>query len=131
MTSSADGSAPCHVVAVQKIPDDMVVVDIGPPTVGQLAADCLTVVWNGPLGIYEIPVFAKGTRSVARSLARISGLTVIGGGDLAAAVEAAGVADKMGFISTGGGATIEYLEGTQLPGVTALRERAAVRPATQ
>lgn len=134
VSSNVDGSAPCHVVAVGAIPDDMSVVDIGPDTAAHIAADCFgagTVVWNGPLGIYEIPAFAEGTRSVARSLARVSALTIIGGGDLAAAVEEAGVADRMGFVSTGGGATIEYLEGTALPGLAALRERDAVRPATR
>ncbi len=134
VSATADGSAPCHAVAVEAIPDDMIVVDIGPDTAAHIAADCFaagTVVWNGPLGIYEIPAFAKGTHTVARSLACIAGLTIIGGGDLAAAVDDAGVADKMGFVSTGGGATIEYLEGTTLPGVAALRERDAIRPTTR
>ena len=131
VTANPDGSTPSHVVAVEAIPDDMMVVDIGPDTAAHIAADCVgaaTVVWNGPLGIYEVPAFAEGTRAVARSLAGTSAFTIIGGGDLAAAVESAGVADKMGFISTGGGATIEFLEGKTLPGVAALREREAIGP---
>ena len=134
VSESPDGSAPAHVVAIEAIPDDMMVVDIGPDTAAHIAADCFgagTVVWNGPLGIYEIRAFAQGTRTVAHSLAEMPAFTIVGGGDLAAAVEQAGVADRMGFISTGGGATIEYLEGKTLPGVAALREREAVRPATR
>ena len=134
VSESPDGSAPAHVVAVEAIPEDTMVVDIGPDTAAHIAADCFgagTVVWNGPLGIYEIPAFAQGTQSVAHSLAGMPAVTIIGGGDLAAAVEQAGVADRMGFISTGGGATIEYLEGKTLPGVAALRDREAVRPATR
>jgi len=134
VTANVDGSTPTHVVPAEAIPDDMMVVDIGPDTAAHIAADCFraaTVVWNGPLGIYEIPAFAEGTRTVAHALAGMSAFTVIGGGDLAAAVEEAGVAGKMGFISTGGGASIEYLEGRTLPGVSALLERDAVRPATR
>jgi phosphoglycerate kinase len=106
------------------------VVDAGPDTVRAIAADCRgagTIIWNGPLGIYEIPAFASGTREVARAVAASKATSVIGGGDLAAAVEDAGVADKIGFISTGGGATIEFLEGRTLPGVAALRDREAAR----
>ena len=106
------------------------VVDAGPDTVARIAADCAgagTIIWNGPLGIYEIPAFAAGTRDVARAVAASKATTVIGGGDLAAAVQDAGVADKIGFISTGGGATIEFLEGRTLPGVAALRDREVAR----
>ena len=117
-------------MAASAIPPDRMVVDVGPRTCDRIAADCAsagTVVWNGPLGIYEIPAFAAGTRRVAEQLARSSADSVVGGGDLAAALEAAGVADKIGHISTGGGATIEFLEGKTLPGVAALREREAAR----
>jgi phosphoglycerate kinase len=126
----ADGDAPTQVVAWKAIPDGWMVVDAGPDTVGRIAADCRaagTIIWNGPLGIYEIPAFAAGTRDVARAVAKSKGTTVIGGGDLAAAVQDTGVADKIDFISTGGGATIEFLEGRTLPGVAALRDREVAR----
>jgi phosphoglycerate kinase len=113
----------------RSIPADQMVVDIGPQTCARILDDARgagSVVWNGPLGIYEIEAFAAGTRSVAQGLVETSADTIIGGGDLAAAVKDAGVADRMGFISTGGGATIEFLEGRTLPGVAALRDRAAV-----
>ncbi len=122
--------APTQVVAWKAIPDGWMVVDAGPDTVASIAADCATagtIIWNGPLGIYEIPAFATGTRDVARAVAASKATTVIGGGDLASAVQDAGVADKIGFISTGGGATIEFLEGRTLPGVAALRDREVAR----
>ncbi len=134
VSAGTDGNEPAKVVPVEAIPDDMMVVDIGPDTAAHIAADCIragTIVWNGPLGIYEVPAFAEGTGSVARSLAGVSGFTIIGGGDLVAAVEEAGVTSQMGFVSTGGGATMEYLEGRTLPGVAALRELEALRPATR
>ncbi len=121
--------APTQVVAWKAIPDGWMVVDAGPETVQRIAEDCEragTVIWNGPLGIYEIPAFAAGTRDVARAVAGSKATSVIGGGDLAAAVKDAGVADKIGFISTGGGATIEFLEGRTLPGIAALRNREVV-----
>ena len=130
IASSADAGAATEVVGVDRIPDDRMVVDVGPRTCELIAADCAaagTVIWNGPLGIYEIPEFATGTRAVARALAASPALTVVGGGDLAAAVQDAGVADRIGHISTGGGATIEYLEGRTLPGVASLRDREAAR----
>jgi phosphoglycerate kinase len=122
--------SPTQVVAWKAIPDGWMVVDAGPDTVRRIAADCATagtIIWNGPLGIYEVPAFATGTRDVARAVAASKATTVIGGGDLAAAVQDAGVADKIGFISTGGGATIEFLEGRTLPGVAALRDREVAR----
>ena len=126
---AADG-APTQVVAWKAIPDGWMVVDAGPDTVASIAADCAsagTIIWNGPLGIYEIPAFAAGTREVALAVGASKATSVIGGGDLAAAVQKAGVADKIGFISTGGGATIEFLEGRVLPGVAALRDREVAR----
>jgi 3-phosphoglycerate kinase len=126
----AVANAPAQVVASKAIPDGWMVVDAGPDTVGRIAADCAgagTIIWNGPLGVYEIPDFAAGTRDVARAVAASKATSVIGGGDLAAAVQDAGVADKIGFISTGGGATIEFLEGRTLPGIAALRDREVVR----
>ena len=112
-------------VSWKEIPESEMVVDIGPETVRQIAADVAeagTVCWNGPLGIYEVAEFAKGTRAVAEAVGRASAISVIGGGDLAAAVEDAGVAQTISHISTGGGATLEFLEGRQLPGVVALRD---------
>lgn len=130
ITDHVAADAPTEVVAWKAIPDGWMVVDAGPDTVASIAADCAgagTIIWNGPLGIYEIPAFAHGTHEVARVVAASKATTVIGGGDLAAAVQDAGVADKIGFISTGGGATIEFLEGRTLPGVAALRDREAAR----
>ena len=130
VATEAKAGAETAVVGWQSIPDDRMVVDVGPETAELIAEDCLdagTVVWNGPLGIYEIPEFAAGTRAVAESLPRSHADVIIGGGDLAAAVQEAGVADKIGHISTGGGATIEFLEGKTLPGVAALQEREPVR----
>lgn len=130
VTERAAGDALTRVVAGSAIPDGWMVVDAGPDTVARIAADCSTagtIIWNGPLGIYEVPAFASGTREVARAVAASKATSVIGGGDLAAAVDDAGVADKIGFISTGGGATIEFLEGRELPGVVALRDREVAR----
>ena len=126
----AEAGSPTTVVAADAIPEDQMVVDVGPETCERIARDCAaagTVVWNGPLGIYEIDAFAQGTRAVAKVVAESPAMTVIGGGDLAAAVEDAGVTDRIDHISTGGGATIEFLEGKVLPGVAALRDREAVR----
>jgi phosphoglycerate kinase len=130
VTDHVADDAPTRVVASTAIPDGWMVVDAGPDTVARIASDCGgagTIIWNGPLGIYEVASFAVGTRDVARAVAASSGTSVIGGGDLAAAVQEAGVADKIDFISTGGGATIEFLEGRTLPGVAALRDREVAR----
>jgi phosphoglycerate kinase len=97
--------------------------DIGPKTVGRYAAviaTAKTVVWNGPMGVFEIEAFAQGTVAVARAVAAVTGTTIIGGGDSVAAVTRAGVADKLTHISTGGGASLEFLGGRTLPGVAAL-----------
>ncbi|MBV9100091.1 MAG: phosphoglycerate kinase [Candidatus Dormibacteraeota bacterium] len=130
VSAAPDGSAPHHEVRAEAIPDGEMVVDVGSSTTDAIAADCRdagTVVWNGPLGIYEVPAFAAGTRAVAMAVADSPAYTVIGGGDLAAALHDTGVEDKIDHISTGGGATIEFLEGRTLPGVAALREREAAR----
>jgi phosphoglycerate kinase len=114
------------VVSWKAIPADRMVVDVGPDTVAQIAASCRdagTVVWNGPLGIYEVDAFAEGTRRVAQALADSNATTVVGGGDLAAALDHLGLADRITFVSTGGGATLEFLEGRVLPGVAALSAR--------
>jgi len=106
------------------IPADQMGLDIGPVTAAAFAAEikkCKTVFWNGPMGVFEFPNFAHGTKVVAQALTEVSGISVVGGGDSAAAVRALGFADSaFGYISTGGGASLEYLEGKELPGLTAL-----------
>jgi phosphoglycerate kinase len=105
---------------------DRLGVDIGPATIGAyrvLIADAKTVVWNGPMGVFEIEAFAAGTNAVARAVAEVTGTTIIGGGDSIAAVKKAGIADRISHISTGGGASLEFLGGRTLPGVAALTEK--------
>ena len=105
---------------------DRMGLDIGPETArlySGLLSDAKTVVWNGPMGVFEVPQFAKGTLAVANAVAQVRGTTIIGGGDSVAAINAAGVADKMTHISTGGGASLEFLSGAELPGVAALPNR--------
>ncbi|HET9051509.1 MAG TPA: phosphoglycerate kinase, partial [Candidatus Dormibacteraeota bacterium] len=128
VTPRPERGQPTAVVSWKGIPADQAMVDVGPDTVAAIGADvaaAATVVWNGPLGIYEIDEFAQGTRGVARAVAASAATSVVGGGDLAAAIEAAGVADGITHISTGGGATLEFLEGRLLPGVAILRDRDA------
>jgi len=125
----ADKFAPdanTQTVSVDAIPDGWMGLDIGPKSIDLLnsaLADCNTVIWNGPMGVFEFDAFAKGTFAIADTLAKkTEAITIIGGGDSVAAVEKAGVADKMSHISTGGGASLELLEGKILPGVAALNE---------
>jgi len=112
------------VVAADAIPADQMGLDIGPVSATAFAAEivkCKTVFWNGPMGVFEFPNFAAGTKVVAQALTEVSGISVVGGGDSAAAVRALGFADsQFGYISTGGGASLEYLEGKELPGLQAL-----------
>jgi len=121
-----EAEAPCRVVSVDAVPPDQLIADIGPRTVQEFAdalADARTILWNGPMGVFEIPTFAGGTRGVAQAVARSSGIKVIGGGDTVAAVDQTGTAKQMTHVSTGGGASLELLEGRTLPGVAALRDR--------
>ncbi len=116
--------APPTIVAADAIPADQMGLDIGPKSGETFAAairDCQTVFWNGPMGVFEFPNFAHGTRVIAQALTQVKGLSVVGGGDSAAAVRALGFHDSdFGYISTGGGASLEYLEGKELPGISAL-----------
>ena len=114
------------VYSVSEIPDDMMGMDIGPKSEQLYCSElekCKTVVWNGPMGVFEMPTFASGTRAVAECLASIDATTIIGGGDSAAAVTSFGVANKMTHISTGGGASLEFLEGKELPGIACLSDK--------
>ncbi len=118
---SADAQPELH--DTMSIPDGMMGMDIGPKTIEEYAAAVKgagTVIWNGPMGVFEFANFAEGTRAVAKALAETDAITIIGGGDSAAAVAQLGFADKMTHISTGGGASLEFLEGKELPGVACL-----------
>ena len=116
--------APATVVSVNNIPVNQMGLDIGPDSAKAYALalqGCETVFWNGPMGVFEFPAFANGTRAVAQALSEISGFCVVGGGDSAAAIRTMGFDDEQfGYISTGGGASLEYLEGKRLPGLIAL-----------
>src|SRR4029077_1791136 len=123
-----EAGAPCETLAVAdaRIGNRMGL-DIGPSTIAAYSAaiaDAKTVVWNGPMGVFEIDAFAKGTNAVAQAVAAVKGTTIIGGGDSIAAVKKAGIADRITHISTGGGASLEFLGGQVLPGVAALTDRA-------
>lgn len=116
--------SPATIVTADAIPSDQMGLDIGPDSALAFATairECKTVFWNGPMGVFEFPAFAHGTKVVAQALTEVAGISVVGGGDSAAAVRALGFKDnQFGYISTGGGASLEYLEGKELPGLTAL-----------
>ena len=121
-----DGPIDVKTVDADKIPADFEGLDIGPKTAELFANEvknAKTVVWNGPMGVFENPTLAKGTIAVAKSLAETDAVTIIGGGDSAAAVNTLGFGDKMTHISTGGGASLEFLEGKELPGIAALNDK--------
>jgi phosphoglycerate kinase len=135
-SASLEGDQPVSVHPVTALPEKGYGVDIGPETESLFTGvlgDCRTVVWNGPMGIFEKAEFAHGTLAIARTLAALTrerdAITVVGGGDSAAALERTGLADRVSHVSTGGGAALEFLEGRGLPGVAALSPRAtAVEP---
>ena len=121
-----DGPIDVETVSSSEIPDDMMGLDIGEKTrelFAEAAKSAKTVVWNGPMGVFENPTLAKGTIAVAQALADSEAITIVGGGDSAAACEQLGFADKITHISTGGGASLEFLEGKELPGVAALLDK--------
>ena len=128
-TVCADAFAPdakSQVVKAGEIPDGWQGLDIGPETVKlycDAVKDAGTVIWNGPMGVFEFPAFAKGTEAVAEALSKTGAITIIGGGDSAAAVQQLGYADQMTHISTGGGASLEFMEGKELPGVACLLDQ--------
>ena len=119
-------SADAEVQVVTAIPDGLMGLDIGPVTAAKYAeviAGAQTVFWNGPMGVFEVAPFAAGTLAVAQAVAKAPGYTVVGGGDSAAAVTQMGVAAEVDHVSTGGGASIEYIEDGDLPGLKALRNK--------
>ena len=118
-------AAAATTVIVERVPPDQAIFDIGPESVKRFAGalrPARTIVWNGPMGVFEIANFSAGTRGVANAVAESDGFTLVGGGDSVAAVEQLGVADRISHISTGGGASLEFLEGKSLPGIAALQE---------
>jgi phosphoglycerate kinase len=125
----ADKFAPdaeAEVVDIDRIPEDKMALDIGPKTrelFAKVVKESKLVVWNGPMGVFEFDRFAEGTNAVARALAESDAMTIVGGGDSAAAIEKSGLSDKVDHISTGGGASLEFLEGKELPGVAVLADK--------
>lgn len=115
--------APASIATIQELKDDQMGLDVGPASEALFAealADCATIIWNGPMGVFEIPAFASGTMAMARAVAASKGLTIVGGGDTDAALHKSGLYDKISFVSTAGGAFLEMLEGKILPGVAVL-----------
>ncbi|HRU41284.1 MAG TPA: phosphoglycerate kinase, partial [Candidatus Diapherotrites archaeon] len=126
VASEFSNDAPKKTVPAAMIPKDMMGMDIGEDTrkiFSEIVKNARTVLWNGPMGVFEMPNFAKGTFELAKAMAECTGTTIIGGGDSAAAVEQLGFADKMTHISTGGGASLEFIEGKVLPGIEAIENK--------
>jgi phosphoglycerate kinase len=127
VASGLDATTGLRTVGIREIPDDLMGLDIGPASVTQFATalkGARTIIWNGPMGVFEKEPFAAGTVGVAHAVADSGAFSVIGGGDTIAAVQRAGVMDKIGYVSTAGGAFLEFLEGRVLPGVAALDDAA-------
>jgi len=126
VTDKLEAGSSTKTVPSTKIPDGWIAADIGPRTIDEFSQElkkCKTVLWNGPVGVFEIPQFAEGTRRLAKVLAGLNATTVIGGGSTAEAVAEMGLAGKMSHVSTGGGASLEFLEGKVLPGVAVLQDK--------
>ncbi len=126
IAAEARSNVKVETVAIDAVPADMKVLDVGPMTVERFLQTCdgaHAIVWNGPLGVYEVPPFDRGTDALAEGLAGSDAETIIGGGDLVAALQKQHLADRMSFVSTGGGATLEFLEGKILPGIAVLRDK--------
>ncbi len=126
VAESCDENSDIDIVPIDKIPDNKMGLDVGPESLMDIKTsleNAQTVLWNGPLGVFEIDVFAKGTCAVARYLSESNAVSIIGGGDSVAAVKKVGMSDKMDHISTGGGACLEFLEGKELPGIACLRDK--------
>ncbi|MEM4254697.1 MAG: phosphoglycerate kinase, partial [Candidatus Woesearchaeota archaeon] len=120
-----DSKAKCRVVSVDDVPAKWFGLDVGPRTIGLFESELKragTVVWNGPMGVLEIAKFARGTSDIAKTMAKLRAITIVGGGDTAAAVQKLGLAKKFSHVSTGGGASLEFLEGKKLPGIVALEK---------
>ena len=125
ISENLEGSSEIRTVSISEIPDGWAIADIGPKTIAEYSRalnGCKTVFWNGPMGVFEVSQFSTGTLGIARAIAKLDAVKVIGGGSTVEAVTKLGLADKMTHVSTGGGATLEYLSGIQLPGVKALEE---------
>ncbi len=129
IASEFSNNASFEITSVEKVKPDWMILDIGPKTIEtfkDVLKDAKTVVWNGPMGVFEFDNFAKGTFEIAKALAEITSkgaVTIVGGGDSASAISKAGLADKVSHVSTGGGASLEFLEGKELPGISAIKDR--------
>jgi len=125
VAAGADDLSGVRTVTIREVPADLMGLDIGPATVSQFSASlngAKTVVWNGPMGVFEKEAFAAGTLGVAKAVSECGAFSVVGGGDTIAAIQQVGVASRIGYISTAGGAFLEFLEGRELPGVAALND---------
>ena len=125
-SSSPDAEAEAQTLSSFPFPESLMGLDIGPKTIEKyrkIIRKAKTVFWNGPMGVFEVPAFARGTIQIAEAVARSKAFSIIGGGDSVAAVEMAGVSDKISHISTGGGASLEFLANETLPGIEALTDK--------